>query len=93
MFEKFQLSCSDNRLGNFSEEGFAAREVFPSIIQTNLPLNTGRNDMFPYYCSRRDFAQKAKSRGGTLELTVEIYSQHARKNLDLFEQGLRGIGR
>ena len=26
-------------------------------------------------------------------LTVEIYSQYARKNLDLLEQGPRGIGR
>ena len=31
----------------------------------------------------------AKSRGGTV-LTVEIYSQYARKNLDLLEQGPRG---
>ena len=51
-------------------------------------------DFYP----RRDFAQKAKSRGGTLVtrayiLTVEIYSQYARKNLDLLEQGPRGIGR
>ena len=26
-------------------------------------------------------------------LTVEIYIQYARKNLDLLEQGRRGIGR
>ena len=36
--------------------------------------------------------------GGTLVtrayiLTVEIYSQYARKNLDLLKQGPRGIGR
>ena len=53
------------------------------------------------YCPRRNFAQKAKSRGGTLVtsayikgvLTVEIYSQYARKYLDLLEQGPRGYGR
>ena len=46
--------------------------------------------------------QKAKSRGGTLVtrayilmkvLTGEIYSQYARKNLDLFEKGPRGVAR
>ena len=49
-------------------------------------------------CPRRDFAQKAKSRGGTLlacilrkVLTVEIYSPYTRKNLDLPEQEPRGI--
>ena len=54
-----------------------------------------------YSCRRRDFAQKAKSRGGTLVtraytrkiLTIEIYSQYARKNLDVLEQGPRGISR
>ena len=48
---------------------------------------------FNFRC--RDFAQKVKSRGGTLVirmllrkvLTVDIYSQYARKNLDLLEQG------
>ena len=44
---------------------------------------------------------EAKSRGGTLVtrasikevLTVQIYSQYTRNNLDLLEQGPRGIGR
>ena len=56
-----------------------------------------------FYCSRRDFAQKAKSRGGTLVIrayikestyswNIQSYSQH-RQNLDLLEQGPRGIGR
>ena len=56
-----------------------------------------------YYCPRRDFAQKAKSRGGTLVTRAKIkestyswniqsYSQY-KKNLDLLEQGPRGIGR
>ena len=51
----------------------------------------------------RDFAQKAKSRGGTLvtrayikestySWNIQSYSQK-RKNLDLLEQGPRGIGR
>ena len=51
----------------------------------------------------RDFAQKAKSRGGTLvaraynkestySLNIQSYSQY-RKDLDLLEQGPRGIGR
>ena len=55
------------------------------------------------YCPRRDFAQKAKSRGGTLvtrafikestqSWNIQSYSQ-CRKNLDLLEQGLQGIGR
>ena len=49
-------------------------------------------------CPRMDFAQKAKSRGDTLVtrayiLTVEIYTQYARKNLDLLERGSRGISR
>ena len=54
-------------------------------------------------CPRRDFAQKAKSRGGTLvtrayikestySCNIQWYSQY-RKNLDLLEQGPRGIGR
>ena len=52
---------------------------------------------------RRDFFQKAKSRGGTLvtrayikestySWNIQSYSQY-RKNLDLLEQGPRGIGR
>ena len=56
-----------------------------------------------YYCPRRDFAQKAKSRGGTLvtrayikegthSRNIQSYSQY-RKNLDLLEQAPRGIGR
>ena len=55
------------------------------------------------YCPRRDFAQHAKSRGGTLvtrafikestySWNIQSYSQY-RRNLDLLEQGLRGIGR
>ena len=54
-------------------------------------------------CPRRDFAQKAKSRGGTLvtrsyikestySWNIQSYSQY-RKNVDLLEQGPRGIGR
>jgi len=57
---------------------------------------------YTYYCPRRDFAQKAKSRGGTLvtrayikestySWNIQSYSQY-RKNLDLLEQGPRGIG-
>ena len=56
-----------------------------------------------YYCPRRDFAQKAKSRGGTLvtrayikestySSNIQSYSQY-RKNLDLLQQGPRGISR
>ena len=56
-----------------------------------------------YNCPRRDFAQKAKFRGGTLvtrayikestySWNVQSHSQY-RKNLDLLEQGPRGIGR
>ena len=56
-----------------------------------------------HYCPRRDFAQKAKSRGVTLvtrayikestySRNIQSYSQY-RKNLDLLEQGPRGIGR
>ena len=52
---------------------------------------------------RRDFAQKAKSRGGilvtrayikesTYSWNIQSYSQYG-KNLDLLEQGPRGIGR
>ena len=61
------------------------------------------------YCLHRDFAQKAKSRGGTLVTRAYIkestyswnilsYSQY-RKNLDLFEQrprrprGMQSVGR
>ena len=55
------------------------------------------------YCPRRDFAKKAKCRGGTLvtrayikestySWNIQSYSQY-RKNLDLLEQGPRGIGR
>ena len=62
----------------------------------------------PHGLNRRDelllpqgFRPEAKSRGGTLVtrayikevLTVQIYSQYTRKNLDLLEQGPRGIGR
>ena len=54
-------------------------------------------------CPRRDFAQKAKSRGGTLvtrayikestySWNIQSYSQY-RKHLDLLEQGPRRIGR
>ena len=56
-----------------------------------------------HYCPRRDFAQQAKSRGVTLvtrayikestySRNIQSYSQY-RKNLDLLEQGPRGIGR
>ena len=50
------------------------------------------------FFQRRDFAQKAKSRGGTQVTRAYIkestYSfQYTRKNLDLLEQGPRGIGR
>ena len=59
--------------------------------------------LFIIYCPRRDFAQKLKSRGGTLvtrayikestySWNIQSYSQY-RKNLDLLEQGPRGIGR
>ena len=50
--------------------------------------------------ARSDFAQKAKSRGGTLVthayikksyLRLKRYSQYARNNLDLLEQGPHGI--
>ena len=55
------------------------------------------------YCPCRDFAQKAKSRGGTLvtrayinestySWNLQSYSQY-RKNLHLLEQGPWGIGR
>ena len=56
------------------------------------------------YCPHSDFAQKAKSRGGTALVTrayikestyswnIQSYSQYG-KNLDLLEQGPRGIGR
>ena len=61
------------------------------------------------YCLHRDFAQKAKSRGGTLvtrayikestySWNIQSYSQY-RKNLDLFEQrprrprGVQSVGR
>ena len=37
------------------------------------------------------FRPEAKSRGGII--TVQIYSRYTRKNLDLLEQGPRGIGR
>ena len=45
--------------------------------------------IFSVYYPRRDFAQKAKSRGGTLArilrkvLTVETDSQHARKKIPI----------
>ena len=63
----------------------------------SLPNSTNIN------CPRRDFAQKAKSRGGTLvtrayikestySWNIQSYSQY-RKNLHLLEQGPRGIGR
>ena len=59
------------------------------------------------YCPRRDFTQKAKSRGGTLvtrayikpikestySSNIQSYGLQYRKNLDLLEQGPRGIGR
>ena len=61
----------------------------------SLPNSTNIN------CPRRDFAQKAKSRGGTLVTRAYIkestYSWNIQsvwqKNLDLLEQGPRGIGR
>ena len=54
------------------------------------------------YCRHRDFTQKAKCRRGTLltcayvkestySWNIQSYSQY-RKNLDLLEQGPRGIG-
>ena len=58
--------------------------------------------IFLYYLdSTQRLIAPAKSRGGTLvtcayvkeRLTVEIYSQYARKNLDLLQRGLQGIGR
>ena len=64
--------------------------------QSNKPIKT-----------RDRYNKQALSQGGTCAsariltcayiilrkvLTVEIYSQHAGKNLDLFEQGPRGIG-
>ena len=56
-----------------------------------------------YYCPRRDFAQKAKSRRGTLvtrayikestyNWNIQSYNQY-RKYFDLLEQEPRGIGR
>ena len=54
-----------------------------------------------YFCPRRDFARKSKSRGGTLVACVyfkeSIYLQlkytvsMPEKNLDLLEQGPHGI--
>jgi len=58
--------------------------------------------IFLYYLdSTKCLIALAKSQGGTLvtcsyvkeRLTAEIYSQYARKNLDLFQQEPRGIGR
>ena len=55
-----------------------------------------------FFCPRRDFAQEAKSLGGTLvtrtyikesTYSYNIPSVYARKNVDLLEQGPRGIGR
>ena len=65
--------------------------------------NLGFGRCYLVNCPRRDFAQKAKSRGGTLVIrpyikestyswNIQSYSQY-RKNLDLLEQGPRGIGR
>ena len=45
-----------------------------------------------FNCPRRDLAQKAKSRGGTL-VTRAYINKSTIKNLDLLEQGPRGIGR
>ena len=40
-----------------------------------------------FFAPRRDFAQEAKSSGTVRkELTVEIYSQYARQNVDWLEQ-------
>ena len=44
-----------------------------------------------FIAPRRDFAQLARILRKVL--TVEIYGPYARKNLDLLEQGPRGIGR
>ena len=59
----------------------------------------GRSGAFNF--PHRDFAQKAKSRGGTLVTRMYIkegtyiwnVQSVCQKNLDLLEQGLRGIGR
>ena len=67
---------------------------------SNLEYFCWDNVMFTSNCPRRDFAQKAKSRGGTLvtrayikgstnSWNIQSYSQY-RKNPDLLEQGPRG---
>ena len=65
-------------------------ELQESLASSSTSMKT-YND-----CPHRDFAQKAKSRGGSLVACMYIkettYSRkYARKNLNLLGQGLHGI--
>ena len=80
------------------------RETAPAATTSDMfpPTESGKN-MSKYgkcyfflfrFCARRDFAQKAKSRGGILVYieikapSIEICSQHTgKRNLDLFDPG------
>ena len=62
----------------FASEGPKTADAFPDERATFMPAL--KVHAISHCCPRRDFAQKAKSRGGTLVtrayiLTVEIYSQ------------------
>ena len=59
----------------------SVKSVLTTGVQPNLSTICLRKRFYCNFCPRRDFAQKAKSRGGTLVtrayikvLTVEIYS-------------------
>ena len=68
---------------------------FLAVLLVFLPNSS------PDYCPRRDFALRRSPEEAPEQLTrilrtvltVQIYSQYTRKNLDLLEQGPRGIGR
>ena len=71
------------------------RRAFISLVFIYIRTTT-RFSFAMIYCPRRGFAQKAKSRGGTLVTRAYIKESTygmPEKNLDLLEQGLRGIGR
>ena len=110
--ESWRLSGPGSYLPGFSSSTavspFPQKPTFPNSNSTRNqvdeePLIVVDASPLNYYCPRRDFAQKAKSRGGTLLTRAYIkestyswnilsYSQY-RKNLDLLEQGPRGFGR
>ena len=80
------IFLSPRRVSPFLAWGdFHARSRFARVSLALLSLRKNGGLLVVYSSISRIYKRKV--------LTVEIYSQYARKNLDLLEQGPRGIGR